>query len=156
MNIIILALLFIVLIALFLVLHLLISDKKEYESIKNKKSNINTDINLDAETLKILLEKDSIEKIDGTLDQLITDAIKTYSIFNVSIEGAESYINSVEIKQMSKYVYASVKKNITPAILYTIKLIHKIDTEKDLDDLLNLKIKIHILATTVNNNTILE
>jgi hypothetical protein len=104
------------------------------------------------EHLKMLLEDKSIEKINAVLDSLISNSAKTYMILNVTIEGKEKYITTEESEEMIAYIKASVLKNMTRDVRDLLGMIYKVDTDKDLNNLLSLKIKLYVLATMVNNN----
>ena len=67
-------------------------------------------------------------------------------------EYKEKYINSKESEEMINYISSMVKLNMTPEIRELIGLVRVINSEKDLDDYLNLKIKIYVLAVIVNVN----
>jgi uncharacterized membrane protein required for colicin V production len=118
---------------------------------KNKPTEV-TPLPDNTEHLKMLLEDKSIEKINAVLDNLISTSAKTYMILNVTIEGKEKYITTEESEEMMTYIKASVLKNMTRDVRDLLGMIYKVDTDKDLNDLLTLKIKLYVLATMVNNN----
>lgn len=118
---------------------------------KNKPTEV-TPLPDNTEHLKMLLEDKSIEKIVAVLDTLISNSAKTYMILNVTIEGKEKYITIEESEEMVAYIKASVLKNMTRDVRDLLGMIYKVDTDKDLNDLLTLKIKLYVLATMVNNN----
>lgn len=114
----------------------------------NKKEN-----NVSVDRLKLLLDQDKsiVERVDLLIDEIIKKAADTYMILNVNFN-KEKYINSKESEEMINYISSMVKLNMTPEIRELIGLVRVINSEKDLDDYLNLKIKIYVLAVIVNVN----
>lgn len=114
----------------------------------NKKEN-----NVSVDRLKLLLDQDKsiVERVDLLIDEIIKKAADTYMILNVNFN-KEKYINSKESEEMINYISFMVKLNMTPEIRELIGLVRVINSEKDLDDYLNLKIKIYVLAVIVNVN----
>lgn len=115
----------------------------------NKKEN-----NVSVDRLKLLLldqDKSIVERVDLLIDEIIKKAADTYMILNVNFN-KEKYINSKESEEMINYISFMVKLNMTPEIRELIGLVRVINSEKDLDDYLNLKIKIYVLAVIVNVN----
>lgn len=121
--------------------------------IKNRTEK-NKEFDIKKMELMISLE-DYINKIESIIDDLIKRSVETYMILNVSYNN-EKYINSEETEQMRNYVFLSVKNNMTDEITSLISTIHVINNESDLDDYLNLKIKLYILAVVVDINKPLQ
>jgi hypothetical protein len=103
------------------------------------------------EKLKILLQKDTIANIENILDDLIQKAIDNYVIFTVGFD-PEKYYNSKEADIIMKYVKETIMLNMTPAVRESLGLIYIVDTDKQLSDLLDVKIKIHVIAFLNNKN----
>lgn len=118
-------------------------------SNSNKTSTIQTPDN--TEKIKILLEKDSIENIDNMVDEIIKRSADRYMILNVNFKELP-YITERDTDELTKYIFGSVKMDMTDTVEETIGLIHNISTEKQLDDFLNLRIKMYVLALLVKTN----
>ena len=119
---------------------------------KSKKENQNH--KFDIEKIKILLEDNSIEKIDNFINNIIKNAIDTYILLNVVDKS--HYINSKEADIISNYVYATIKNTITDDEKDAIGLFYNISTEEKFDNFIKLKIKISIIALLVQNNQVIE
>jgi hypothetical protein len=104
--------------------------------------------------IKIILEDDSFDKVNQLIDSLINDAITMYYILNGVVE--ESYITEKTTKEIQNYVFGTVKKNMTNGVLATIGLFYKIDKEEDLDELLKLRIKLHLISEITKQNLPIE
>ena len=104
--------------------------------------------------INIVLKDDSFENVNQLIDSLINDAITMYYILSGVVE--ESYITQKTAVEIQAYVSGMVKKNMTDAVLSTIKLFYKVDTEKELDDLLNLRIKLHLISEVTKQNLPVE
>ncbi len=124
-----------------------------YAILESKKENNEENINVDL--LNILLTSDSASKIDTVLDQFIISAGDNYTLFKLS-QNPNHYITEEIQKEMIMYIFASVKKNMTREMRTLIGLIHVINSEKDLDDLLNLRIKMYVLNFMVDYNQPLD
>lgn len=147
MDISIIILLFISILSLSIILIIKIAEIVKIIGKKNKKEN-----HVSIKRLKLILNQDNIiEKVDSLVDEIIKKAADTYMILNVNYD-KEKYINSDESELMSKYIKSMVKLNMTPEIRELIGLVRVINSDKDLDDYLNLKIKIYVLAIMVNIN----
>lgn len=108
----------------------------------------------DIEKIKIVLNDESNEKIDNYIYSLINKYLELYLILNGI--NKESYINSTEVEKIEKYIFASLKYNMSETTKNIIGLIYDISTEKKLDDLLNLKIKISVLSYITEQNTVIK
>lgn len=105
----------------------------------------------DVDKIKILLEDKALEKIDDVIDGLIKAAVDRYMVLNVNFN-TEAYLNDDSIKELTLYTFGSVKKNMTPTVIGLIGLINDISTEEKLDEYLELKIKMYLLAVVVKTN----
>lgn len=120
----------------------------------NIKENNKKEKSISTYTLKLMIENDEftiVEKVDSLVDRIIKNNIDTYMIMNVNFN-SEKYINSKEADEMTEYIKSMTKLNMTPEIIELIKLVRVINSENDLDDYLDLKIKIHVISIIVNVN----
>ena len=125
-------------------------------SIANKSSKSTVVDNTSVEKIKILMEKDSIDKINIFIDALIKNAADKYMILNVGYL-EDPYLKSTNIEELTLYVIGMVKQNMTKSVIDTIGLIYDVDTEEKLDKFLELRIKIYVLSLSVKvNKTIME
>ena len=125
-------------------------------SIANKSSKLTVVDNTSVEKIKILMEKDSIDKINIFIDALIKNAADKYMILNVGYL-EDPYLKSTNIEELTLYVIGMVKQNMTKSVIDTIGLIYDVDTEEKLDKFLELRIKIYVLSLSVKvNKTIME
>lgn len=125
-------------------------------SIANKSSKLTVVDNTSVEKIKILMEKDSIDKINIFIDALIKNAADKYMILNVGYQ-EDPYLKSTNIEELTLYVIGMVKQNMTKSVIDTIGLIYDVDTEEKLDKFLELRIKIYVLSLSVKvNKTIME
>jgi hypothetical protein len=106
----------------------------------------------DIDRIRILLETDSISKIDGILNTFISNAADIYQILELS-QNQKEIITSEDINKMVNYIVASVNKNMTDDTISLLKLIHKLDSPKDINDLIELQTKLYVLKFVVDYNT---
>ena len=85
---------------------------------------------------------------------MIKDAIELYSIFNTFNE--ETYINNEMAEELSNYCLGMVKNKLTDTMKNTIGIVYDISTEKKLDDVIKLRIKLHIINYMVEQNQPIE
>lgn len=105
------------------------------------------------EKIKIILSKDSIENIDNLVDEIIRRSADRYMILKVNYKEKEAqYITEKDADELTKYIYGSIKLDMTDTMRDTIGLVHNISTEKQFDDFFNLRIKLYVLALIVKNN----
>lgn len=124
--------------------------------ISKRATSTKKEANTEVKKLELILSQENIvDKIDGLVDDLIKKAANIYIILNFGFD-KEKYIISTESEEMSLYIKAMVKKNITPEIRSLIGLIRNIESEKDLDDYLNLKIKLYVIAVVVDKNQLIQ
>ena len=118
--------------------------------VEAKKNKSNNDVDV-LEKSKVLLEDDAIKKINNILDEFIKDASIIYLMF-VRGSNKEYYLNESEQTKLAEYIFLSVKRKMTVEIRMLLGIINVIESEKDLDDIIKLKIKIHILDLAVEIN----
>lgn len=124
--------------------------------ISKRATSTKKEANTEVKKLELILSQENIvDKIDGLVDDLIKKAANIYIILNFGFD-KEKYIISTESEEMSLYIKAMVKKNITPEIRSLISLIRNIESEKDLDDYLDLKIKLYVIAVVVDKNQLIQ
>ena len=119
--------------------------------VSSKKVNTNPKVS-DIDRIRILLETDSISKIDGILNTFISNAADIYQILELS-QNQKEIITSEDINKMVNYIVASVNKNMTDDTISLLKLIHKLDSPKDINDLIELQTKLYVLKFVVDYNT---
>ena len=102
------------------------------------------------EVMNIILKKDSYTDVNALIDAFIKDAIELYRILNVVVE--ETYLTKDKIKEMEGYVYQTVKRKMTKDIVDLISLFYVIESEKDIDDIIRLRIKLHLIQNAVEQN----
>lgn len=101
--------------------------------------------------LKILLEDNCVDKINSCIDQFIENAANMYTLLKLS-QDPNHYITEDMKNEMSNYILASVKKNMTEDVLSLLSMIFVINSDKDIEDYLNIRIKLYILTFMVNYN----
>ena len=126
-----------------LVVYLLLSRKNKKQT-KEKP-------NYDLEKAKVLLEEKSLDKINDFVDGLIKVAVDRYMIMKVNFN-TDAYLNDESQRELSLYALGSVKENMTPAVRELIGLVQDISTEEKLNNYLELRIKMYILAVVVKTN----
>lgn len=123
-------------------------DIKKNRNEKNKTELAEPD---NIEKINILLQDKSIDKINELLDKLISDAADKYTIL-VLVNDVNNYINQEQIKEMTQYITIMVSKNMTTSVKSVLKLIYNIDTDKDLNDVLDLRIKLFMIGYVTKYN----
>lgn len=123
---------------------------------KNKKlstKNIHIPNRTYTEEIKILLNTENvIEKINNLLNDKIKEAADRYMIFNVRFNGEDAYLPQDTVDEMSKYVFGTVRSNITPAMRELIGLIYDVETDERLDSLIDINVKMYMLNEIVKTN----
>lgn len=123
-----------------------------YKRLVSSKNVISNPKVSDIDRIRILLETDSISKIDGILNTFISNAADIYQILELS-QNQKEIITSEDINKMVNYIVASVNKNMTDDTISLLKLIHKLDSPKDINDLIELQTKLYVLKFVVDYNT---
>lgn len=130
----------------------------EYINWNNKKEN-KKDVhqnfrNLD--NIKIIIGEKYFDRINELIDSFIQNAIDNYTVFALS-SNSNHYLNEKETEIMTKYVFGSVKRNMTADVIEVIKTVYTIgDDEKRLNDLLNVRIKLHMINFIREYNSLPE
>lgn len=105
--------------------------------------------------MKILLKKDSVEKINNILDTHIRNASNNYMSLTVNYNN-DIYITDAIQKEMSEYIFLSVKKNMTKTMIDTLSLIYVINAEEDINEILRFRIKLFMITEIVKTNQDIE
>ena len=125
--------------------------KKQEELKKNRKKK-RVVYRPDNERIKILLsEENIIEKINTIIDSIIANAANNYLILTVQDDQREGYISPDIEKEMSEYIFLTVKNNMTKDMKDLISMIY-ITENGELDKLLRLRIKFYMINRMINNN----
>ena len=103
------------------------------------------------EKIKILLTKDAIDNIDNMIDDIIKRAADRYMILNINFKDLP-YVTEKDADELTKYIFGSLKMDMTDTVRETIGILHNVSTEKQLDDFLKLRIKMYVLAIVVKTN----
>lgn len=105
------------------------------------------------EKMKILLEDQPIDKIDIIIDTNIQNAADHYMDLTFMYRKPDDiYITEDMEKEMSEYIFQSVKKDITKPVFELLSLIHCLNTEDDIDELLRFRIKLFMISLLVKTN----
>lgn len=120
------------------------NNKKEIETVEHPDN---------TEKIKILLSDDKIvDKINGVLNSLIKDAADRYMLFEVGFNGIDAYIPSKSSDEMEKYIYGTVRSNITSATRDLLGLIYDVSTEEKLNNVIELAVKMYMIDILVKTN----
>lgn len=124
-----------------------------YSIYKENKKIENKDTKDSSKEIDIILQSDDIvNKVNKLIDDLIENASNIYTILTIDSSDDGKYINSTASDLMAEYIFQTIKKNMTFSIFNTIKLVYVINDEKDLDNLLKLRIKLFMINIIINNN----
>lgn len=88
------------------------------------------------------------------IDNFIDEALNTY--FKLEAPEEDHYITREESTNISKYLLASVSKNMTPSVIHTLSLVYNINTDEELTKFLKLRIKLRMIDLIVNVNRPIE
>ena len=135
---------FIVLIMIVIAILIILKNDSKPEPLSNRTY---------TEEIKILLNTENvIEKINNLLNDKIKEAADRYMIFNVRFNGEDAYLPQDTVDEMSKYVFGTVRSNITPAMRELIGLIYDVETDERLDSLIDINVKMYMLNEIVKTN----
>ena len=112
------------------------------------------DTSVDVDKLKMVMEKESLYNVNVLLDTIISDAIDMYNILNGVTD--ETYYTEEMNNEMSVYVFGMTKKKMTKPVRDAIGLFYTINNEKDLDDIIKLRIKLHLIDVISQQNKPIE
>lgn len=88
------------------------------------------------------------------IDEFIDEALNTY--FKLEAMEEDHYITREESTNISKYILASISKNMTPNIIHSLKLVYNVNTDEELTKFLKLRIKLRMIDLIVNVNKPIE
>jgi len=123
-------------------------EEKEYYDERNK------DTSIDIDKIKMVMEKDSLDNVHVLLDTIISDAIGMYNILNGVTD--ETYYTEEMNNEMSVYVFGMTKKKMTKPVRDDLGLFYEINSDKDLDDIIKLRIKLHLINVISQQNKPLQ
>ena len=104
---------------------------------------------------KIILEDKYIEKVNLLIDDFINQASEVYQIMQLS-QTPNDYLKPEEAEVMKKYIFLSVKNNMTQEVQNALKSIYIINSEEDLDKILELRIKLYMINFMRQYNDVIE
>ena len=104
---------------------------------------------------KIVLEDKHIEKVNTLMDDFIRQASEVYQIMKLSQSSIE-YLKPEDAETMKKYIFASIKKNMTEDVVKAIKSIYVIESDEDLDKILDLRINLYMINFLRQYNDVIE
>lgn len=88
------------------------------------------------------------------IDDFIDEALNTY--FKLEALEEDHYITREESANISKYILASISKNMTPSVIYSLGLVYNVNTDEELTKFLKLRIKLRMIDLIVNVNKPIE
>ena len=115
---------------------------------------VEKDTSVDIDKLRMVMEKESLYNVNVLLDTIISDAIDMYNILNGVTD--ETYYTEEMNNEMSVYVFGMTKKKMTKPVRDAIGLFYTINNEKDLDDIIKLRIKLHLIDVISQQNRPIE
>ena len=103
--------------------------------------------------MKLLLEDDIIDKVDNIIDTNIRMASDNYLDLTFGFRNInDSYLTEEMQTEMSEYIYQSVQKNMTKDVVALISLVHKINNEEELEELIRFRIKMFMISLLIKTN----
>jgi hypothetical protein len=104
---------------------------------------------------KIILEDKYIDRVNLLMDDFIKQASEVYQIMHLS-KNTGQYLKSTDAEHMKRYIYASVKNNMTKDVVNAIKSIYVINSESDLDKILDLRINLYMINFLRQYNDVID
>ena len=106
------------------------------------------------EKIKIITQEKgkAVDDINELIDKFITDAANIYIIMELGKDTGINYLNSAGINTMTTYIYGTVIRNMSDRVVDTIKLIYNVKNKEDLDNILNIRIKLYMINFTIDYN----
>ena len=136
---------FFILLFLIATIQIILLNKKDTRTYIEKKKDID---------LTLLLSDDVYNKCNDFLDSIIRSHINNYKVLTGFTP--DSYITTNIKDEMVSYVTEMTKKNMSESIIYLIKTFYLVKTDEDLNKILDLRIKLNILADMVEQNAPIE
>ena len=126
--------------------------------LTNKKpKNVEVKRSIDVNVCNLLMQDKIVDKINNVIDSMIKDQAEVYQLMVLSTnELLAQYINSEEQDKMQHYLIYVVKKHISPEVKDLLSLVYNINTDKDLEDLISLRVKLYLINFVVEYNKSIE
>lgn len=140
--------LFVVALSVFLLLlyrRMYSIEKMVHEIIEKKLENVN----------KVILEDKYIDRVNLLIDDFIKQASEVYQIMKLS-QDDKQYLKAEDAEIMKKYIFGTVKKNMTQDVRNAIKSIYVVETDEDLYKILELRINLYMINFMRQYNDIIE
>ena len=99
----------------------------------------------DIESMRLILQEDYFKKVVEMFDSFISLAGENYLVFVLS-SNSNHYLTEKETEQMMSYIFGMVKKNITDEVKDVLSTIYNINSDEDIDEFLNIRIKLYIIG----------
>lgn len=109
----------------------------------------------DTNIINLITTEGYFDKVNNLIDSFIKEASDYYTILALS-SNSTHYLNEAETEKMQKYIYGTVKKNMTDEVKDVISTVYNIDSDEKLNSLLNLRINMHVINFIRNYNSLPE
>lgn len=103
------------------------------------------------DSVRLILQDDYYQKVIALIDSFINTAGENYLVFALS-SNSNHYLTEKETEQMMNYIFGMVKKNITQEVKDAISTVYNIESEDNIDELLNIRIKLYIIGFITQYN----
>jgi hypothetical protein len=104
---------------------------------------------------KIILEDKYIDRVNLLIDDFIKQASEVYQIMKLS-QDDKQYLKAEDAEIMKKYIFGTVKKNMTQDVTNAIKSIYVVESDEDLYKILDLRINLYMINFMRQYNDIIE
>lgn len=104
---------------------------------------------------KIILEDKYIDRVNLLIDDFIKQASEVYQIMKLS-QDDKQYLKAEDAEIMKKYIFGTVKKNMTQDVINAIKSIYVVESDEDLHKILDLRINLYMINFMRQYNDIIE
>ena len=124
-----------------------------YFLMKNFKKENNKNIEqINVELATLLLGDNFVGKVNRLIDSLIQEQVEIYQVMILARDMSIHYIKAEEQDKMTKYIMYSVMKNISPELRELISLVYNTETDKDLENVINIRTKLFLINFITNYN----
>jgi len=120
---------------------------KNFKKLNNKNRE---QINVELATL--LLGDNFVGKVNRLIDSLIQEQVEIYQVMILARDMSIHYIKAEDQDKMTKYIMYSVMKNISPELRELIGLVYNTETDKDLENVINIRTKLFLINFITNYN----